>query len=69
MSKARHLGNLLDTDGDVISSSLDNVDTSSFIEKINWQHNAGTVGTFNELKEVIVKVLSTLIQILFVPPP
>ncbi len=52
MSKARHLGNLLDTDGDVISSSLDNVDTSSFIEKINWQHNAGTVGTFNETASI-----------------
>ena len=52
MSKARHLGNLLDTDGDVISSSLDNVDTSSFVEKINWQHNAGTVGTFNETASI-----------------
>jgi len=52
MSKARHLGNLLDTDGDVISSSLDNVDTSSFIEKTNWQHNAGTVGTFNETASI-----------------
>ncbi len=28
MSKARDLGNLLDTDGDVVSSSLDNVDLS-----------------------------------------
>ena len=29
MSKARHLGNLLDTGGDVVSGSLDNVPTPS----------------------------------------
>ena len=29
MSKARHLSNLLDTDGDVVSGSLDNVPTPS----------------------------------------
>jgi hypothetical protein len=52
MSKARDLGDLLDTGGDVKSISLDNIDITTKVDKVSWQHNAGTVGTFNETASI-----------------